>query len=620
MCGVNGIVNFATLVKDSVQTVDMMNTALQHRGPDGEGTFLSKNGKVLFGHRRLSIVDVQKGSQPFVVNCNGFSYVITYNGEIYNYKELRKELKALGHIFRTNSDTEVLLHSYIEWGERCLNRFNGQFAFVIYDEKEEKIFLARDRVGIKPLYYTTLEDGSFVFSSEPKGILAHPDFKKEPDHKTIADFFLGMVSFIDWCPSLTRSFFEGLHALAPGTYAILDHAGFNIMQYWDVLIPDKKIYTSAITLLGDALKKSIYMRIPEEVPFGTALSGGLDSSIITSIAADTVSDSLKSATIRFQDVAENPDFEHAKILAQSKGLSHITPELTAEAMIADVDLMIKAMDAPHDTIRQLGLFATYRNLRDVGCKVVLVGEGSDEFNLGYYYFCSGFLHDRHVCDTSQKFKQVLWKRISHVSQYFSEDFLTSVDFNAIIDYNISQYFIKSKSKDSLDMMQYLYAKRFLKYRLDANDRCAMAHSVEARVPFCDHNVVNVSLSVSPELNLKNGTEKHVLREAFKNNLPSKLVERRKYALPESKDVSLYKLLLGVLEKNIISCSPRVWSILSKNYALELAHMFKEEIKRIEGGSENCLSKNIPLSHDVSLRVKHVFTILTFLRWFQLYFE
>ncbi len=621
MCGINGIVNLFNNVESQLSSIKNMNSAIKHRGPDGEGVYVSFNKHVAFGNRRLSIVDVKRGNQPMVLFYNNCEFAVTFNGEIYNHLELKIQLQKLGHKFKTNSDTEVLLKSYIEWGEKCVGKFNGIFAFAIYDGKNNQIFLARDRVGIKPLYYAIMNH-TLIFSSEPKGILAYLDFKKEPDNETIAEFFLSSLLLADGSTRLNRSFFKGLYALEPGKYAFFSAKGLQVKEYWDV--PKHQMHGGSLKIsasqLRKTLSKAIALEIPREVKFGSALSGGIDSSIVTTIAAEKVKNKLSAASITFKNAKHNPDFEHAKLLAKAKHLKLLKAELTPRKMIADIDRMIKAMDQPHDTIRQLGLLAVYRTLHKSGCKVALVGEGSDEFNLGYYYTSPGFDKDLQICKNSREFRKI-WKRRAIVaSKYFDKRFLSSVDFDEIIEYNLKNYYEKCKSKNKLARMEYFYIKKFLKYRLDANDTLAMAFSIEARVPFCDHNYIEAALQVPPEINLKNGLEKMALRTAFEHKLPKSIANRQKYPLPESRDILMHKLVAQELDKNIKKANSGVWKILDKQFVFGLNQEFKLRIAEIENKKRKFnLTQEILFREEINLRSKHIFLLLTFLRWYKLNF-
>jgi len=611
-------VNFGKGCRDTEGVMASMNKALRHRGPDGEGIFTSKDDNAVLGARRLGIVDVKRGHQPMTIDREGKQFSIVFNGEIYNHKELRGRLEQEGHRFETDSDTEVALRSYMEWGERCLKRFRGIYAIAIYDEA--KLFLARDRLGVKPLYYSESSDGSLVFSSESKGVLKHPGVRKEPDLETIAEYFLGSFVFTDSSASLERSFFKGVFSLEPGTYSVFGPSGMRSGGYWDLPIYGERSDIDFAGELRRRLMMAVIEQVPDEVRFGTLLSGGLDSSIVTAIAARHSPGGFVSSTIRYIGQENNPDFDHARSFAHELGLDLLVGALTPESLVSDIDPMIRAMDEPHDTIRQLGLFAAYRTLHDAGCKVALVGEGSDEFNLGYYRSSPGFGKD--LCANGGAFREAWRKRIRHASRYFTRGFLRGTDFNAIIERNTCGYYEKCESERPIDRIQYYYAKKFLKYRLDANDRCSMAHSIEARVPFCDHRFVRRAFEVPPEMNLRGGSEKQVLREAFRGLIPEKILTRRKFALPECQDLRLYELIADGLDRNIRDADPRIWEILDKDYIAGLNVRFKDRIKKAReegGGARTDFTGEIRMSEEIGLRVKHVFLALTFLRWFDINF-
>jgi len=626
MCGINGIVNFQKILRKAV--IDSMNTCLHHRGPDSKGTYVSPDGHVGLGIARLSIVDVQGGDQPIVINHNGKEYAIVFNGEIYNHKNLKNNLKKRGHKYKTKSDTETLLRSYVEWGIKCVDKLIGEYAFIMYDAHKNILFMGRDRTGVKPFYYSLLEDKTLVISSEPKGILGYPGFKNEPDHETIADYFLGMLTFAAGNAALDKSFFKGIRALNPGTYAVFEKNRLKIKEYWDVPLPNRKTTLPQkilITSLKKEVETAVKIMLPDEVKFGTALSGGLDSSIITSVAAEYSKKRITSSCIKYKGDTKNPDFDHAKLLAKKKKINLLTPDLTAEQMIADIDPMIRAMDEPHDTIRQLGMFANYRKLHEAGCKVVLTGEGADEFNLGYFHKFPGLKLDQEECSTSEKFRSLWKRRLPILSKYFTKEFLKSVDFEKIIDCNVSNYYDACKSGNPIERMQYFYAKKFLKFLQDANDRCSMAHSVEARLPFCNHNVIKASLEVPMEVNLRGNSEKFALRQAFKNILPKEIVERPKFPLPASEEMKLHQLLGDELDKNIKNARSNVWKILNKKYVIELNKIFKSRIRELEstfgkGRGGEYLTAWLPISKDFEIRTNHIFSVLTFIRWFEINFS
>lgn len=628
MCGINGIINYSEKV--DLEDLCRMNNAISYRGPDDEGIFLSKDKSVGFGNRRLSIVDIKDGAQPLIYEHGAEQYAITFNGEIYNHNSLRTELERKGYKFKTRCDTEVLLTSYIEWGKDCLKKLNGQFAFAVYDGKARKVFIARDRLGIKPLYYAnnhTNKGNSFLFSSEPKGILAHSQMSREPDYETIANYFIAMMTLVNAGAPPERSFYQGISALPPATYAFLDEKGLQSPeQYWQLPFPKKSPEArlrgcEAVDALRAALEESVKIRIPNDVSFATALSGGLDSSIITILSLQYArnvgnAEKLTSATIGFLD---DPDYRHAKLLAEQKGIRLLNNELTAEKMIEGIDELVNAFDEPHNTVRQLGLMNVLKTLSNEGFKVALVGEGSDEALLGYFNNSPGFAVDK-AFQNPEILRRGLFSRAEFVGRYFSNSFLTHVDLKRIAEQIFSFEYNNCPCEFPLDKMVGWYFKRFLTgYRLLANDRSGMRYGLEVRTPFCDHHFVETALSIAPSFNLQGGTEKHALREAFKDILPTEIYRRRKYALPESKSILFYELMGKRLKEEINLASPDVWQILSKNYACKIHRDFNITIQEIKRGGENNFTKEIPLNQPVSMRLNHVFSILTFLRWFDMNF-
>ncbi|EKE14436.1 MAG: hypothetical protein ACD_12C00506G0002 [uncultured bacterium] len=623
MCAIAGIVNSKNHISES-QKLDLekMNRSLRRRGPDAQGSFCI--GKAVLGNCRLSIVDLQTGDQPII---NG-DYIITYNGELFNYKEIRKNLVKLGFIFKTKSDTEVVLKAYEAWGPKCLDRFDAEFAFAIWDGKNNQLFAARDRTGIKPFFYYLDENDNFVFASEPKAILQYSSYKKAIDLETVADFFLGNCTFAAGTPALNRSFFKNIFALEPGHYLIYEAGELQNVEYWDLPISDEKIEKknsdTYIRNMRKIVEKSIVTRVPDEVKMGTALSGGLDSSIIAVIAKKYYQSQLTSSSVSFQSNYGNEDYKYAKLLAEKENINLVSPNLNAQGMVNLIDPMIHAMDEPHDSIRQLAMFANYRTLYENKCKVVLTGEGADEFNLGYWYKFPGLLRDKEYTKNADSFKTLWHKRLEYIRNYFAPEFLDDINFDKVINFNIDSYYSRCKSNDPVRKMQYFYGKKFLSFLEHANDRCSMYNSVEGRFPFLANNVINFCLVVPNEENLKNGNEKVVLREAFKDVLPKEIYERRKSPFPASEDMELHKLLSGEFKSNLNQAHDSLWNILNKQFMETLLGKFTSRINELEnkygtGKGGEYLNAWLPISEDVQIRTSHIFAILTFMRWFKINF-
>jgi asparagine synthase (glutamine-hydrolysing) len=624
MCSICGIANAEKAISKKQQSdLAKMNRALQRRGPDGHGAYQA--GNAILGNNRLSIVDLQTGNQPIIDG----DYCITYNGELFNYKQIRRELIDCGCHFKTNSDTEVILKSYEVWGPKCLDKFDAEFAFAIWNSKTQELFIARDRTGVKPLYYYVDNHRSIVFASEPKALLEYSSYKRAIDLESVADFFLGNCTFAAGTPALNRSFFKNIFSLEPGHYLLYKKGKISLKQYWDLPIDDKKIKQKNTRYYVEKMRKlieqSVAARVPDEVKMGTALSGGLDSSIIAVVAKKYYKKQLTSSSVSFRSEYGNEDYKFAKLLAKKEKVNLVSTNLSAKNLIDLIDPMIRAMDEPHDSIRQLAMFANYRTLHKEHCKVVLTGEGADEFNLGYWHKFPGLLRDKEFTKDAESFRKMWQKRLKYVRNYFSAKFLKQVDFNKIINFNIDSYYSSCKSKDPVRKMQYFYGKKFLSFLENANDRCSMYNSVEGRFPFLAKDVISFCLTVPKEKNLKNGNEKVILREAFKEKLPKEIYTRRKSPFPASEDMKLHKLLLKEFSKNIKTAHPSLWGILNKDFIKQLRNTFSKRITELEskygvGRGAEYLNAWLPISEELEIRTSHVFAILTFMRWFTINFS
>lgn len=616
MCGINAIIDFSTPPKGADSIIQRMNDALAHRGPDGEGMFRSRGGEVVLGVRRLAIVDRAGGDMPITYTRDGTEYAIVANAEFFNHAEIREELEDKGYVFSTRSDVEVALFSYIEWGSACVEHLRGQFAFIVYDGHGRSVFVARDRIGIKPLYYTVLGH-TLLVSSEPKGILVHPAIERVPDARAIADYFLGVLA-IGKSEPLDRSFFEGIRALPPGHAAVFDASGFTIQKYYEPVIRREGRAIDHEAVLRKETARAIIEQLPDEVPYGIALSGGLDSSVIAAMAVQSSVPPLLAAAIRYAG-QDNEDYCFAAAFAEREGLRLDAPVIAAEQLIADIDHVVVALDRPYDSPRELGLFEAYRSIGSAGAKVALIGEGADEFNLGYFYTLPGFHDGGEACATADGFRAMLRSRAGSVTAFFSPDFIDAPLIDSIIEENVRTYYVEPDLADPVDRMQYFYIRKFLKLRLDISDRLSMAHSIEARVPFCDEAVIDASLQVPSALNLANGTEKAVLRAAFADILPPEIMQRRKSPVPESVQPRLYRLIIEAFDAACVQADPSVWRILDMRYALTLRENAERTVSAAERGERITLHGGQPLAQS-TFRMRHLFVTLTFLRWHRRYFS
>ncbi|MGD8832670.1 MAG: asparagine synthase (glutamine-hydrolyzing), partial [Pseudomonadales bacterium] len=374
MCGVTGIVNLSSRQPVPEAWVRRMNASLAHRGPDGDGFHFAEG--VGLGHRRLSIIDLESGKQP-LYNEDG-SVVVTYNGEIYNFKSLTNELERRGHTFRTRCDTEVIVHAWEEWGEACVDRFNGMFAFAVWDANRRCLFLARDRLGIKPLYYAQLGSGRFAFASELKAIMTLPELDRSIDHSAVEDYFA-----FGYIPD-PKTIFASVKKLEPGHRLLVRHGSDNVLpsSYWDVPLDLPATSEGREDYAGIAadLKAAVQRRLVADVPLGAFLSGGIDSSAVVAMMRDIGVDHLLTCSIGF-DEARFDESRYALQVAKAKCTDHRWERVEA----SDYELLDTLGSVYDEPFADSSAIPTYRvcQLARKHVTVALSGDGGDENFLGY---------------------------------------------------------------------------------------------------------------------------------------------------------------------------------------------------------------------------------------------
>jgi len=519
MCGICGFLNLRRDRPVAPEVLEAMTARLSHRGPDGAGTHIDRF--VGLGHRRLSVIDVAGGCQP-LANEDGTIWV-TYNGEIYNFKEIRENLKRKGHVFSTECDTEVIVHAYEDDGPDCVSRFNGIFAFALWDRSRTLLLLARDRLGVKPLYYTVRDD-TLIFASEIKAILAHPAVRAEVDPEAVSDSLLCTALLGD------KTMFKGIQALPPGTLRIVQPHGVEQQAYWSLDQAGQRHNGASLETcrdrVGELLASAVGLQVISDVPFGTLLSGGLDSSLISALARRHVGGRLRtfamgydhSTTLRAEDVdapfaglvADALDTDHTAFLFQPGDYETVL-ERTTWHVEKPVDLT-----AP-------SLYLLYRDVKP-NVTVVMSGEGADELFAGYYFFL-----DR--CRTGP------------VSEFPWAPFLTQV--SGLLDPTVARDTrcherIRDTLADEtrrfggdcrLNTLLYLFLRYYLVDMLERLDKTSMAWGVESRVPFLDHRLVEYTLNMPSAYKTQAGTEKVLLRSLATSLLPAPVVTRKKRPIP-----------------------------------------------------------------------------------------
>lgn len=613
MCGISGIFSLNNTIDPLL--IKKMSDVIVHRGPDGFGYMgyniknkfisaftdiseLNENCNLLFGHRRLSIIDLSHfGHQPMSYQDN--RYWITYNGEIYNYIELRNELIKKGYKFVSNTDTEVILASYNEWGCKCLSKFNGMWAFAILDVKTNKLFLSRDRLGIKPLYYTN-KNGTFIFSSEIKQILVTDLLQFSQNNDALINYFYNST----YNSIKDNTFFNDIFEFQGGCYAIVDlneNSAIDIQQirYWRLENTKKINYKTDDEYANHYLNlfvDSINLRLRSDVALGSALSGGLDSSGIVCVLSDLLkrkglSDKLKTFT-SMSDVVEYDETEYAKAVIDYTGAQPFYTTPTADKLIEDYEKLIWHQEEPFISTSIFAGWCVSELVRKNDVIVSLDGQGPDEMLGGYYPYAQVLMQNLMQCNY-ELFKKN-YKYFKKILGVNSSIVLKSL-FNQIkpkMPASLSKSFNQNKmifSSDFLNNYLYKYAntikwknftlKPFDKYSLDATitqplpgilkqvDRNSMAFSIESRLPFLDYRLVEFIFSV-PDCQKVNGVSKFIYRNAVRKYLPEKINNRKnKFGFVTAEPIWLK-------QKNVMELFNQIYnsiensSIISKNEILQ----------------------------------------------------
>lgn len=564
MCGINGIV----YSESSGRSVDercliAMRDVLHHRGPDEAGHFLDKN--VGLGHRRLSIVDLKSGQQPMYSDDR--SIVIVYNGEVYNHLELRPDLLERGVKFHTACDTETILKLYEVHGADCVHHLRGMFAFAIWNANTKELLIARDRFGVKPLYYVHDADGNFYFGSEIKALI-EAGIKPELNYAALPDYLANHGTSDD------QTLFAGVKRLAPGHTLLLKNGDLKIDQYWDIAFEPKVIDESRsdqdkVAEWFDLFKQSVKLRLMADVPLGMFLSGGIDSSAIAAVMSEMVTDPIKTFSVAFAEREAN-ELEYARLVANKFNTDHHEIVVSPEDFFAALPKMIWHEDEPlaHPSSIALNFVS---KLAAEHVKVVLTGEGSDEGLAGYGRYAKtiknlqfgniyhkatpSFLRDavaagidklpidsrvRHKLGKSffaidPTIEDLYFDNFAVFSRKRQMELLSDVTLSKIGEIDpyagMSMYFNSAGSSSLLDRMLYTDTKTYLHELLMKQDQMSMAASIESRVPFLDHKLMEHSAKMPDEMKLRGSTTKYVLREALKGILPDEILTRGKMGFP-----------------------------------------------------------------------------------------
>ena len=567
MCGIVGFWD-KTRIKKKEEIIRKMALKIEHRGPNGEGYFCDSN--VALGHKRLAIIDLENGEQPMI--SNDHNLILVFNGEIYNYQELRFELESDGYVFKTKTDTEVLLYGYDKYKEEICNKLRGMFAFVIYDIKKEMLFGARDHFGMKPLYYYQ-DDNFFCFASEIKAMLEHPKFKKEINKDALKMYLMFQYSAKD------ETFFKNVYRLNPGHYFIYKNNKLDIYPYHEFnFVKKNQNYQKLKKELQKELASSVnYHLTTSDVEVASYLSGGVDSSFVVSLAKPSKTFSVGFSYEGFDET------NYAKSLSKELGLKNKSISISADDFFESLSTIMYYTDEPHANLSTVPLYFL-SNLASKDVKVVLSGEGADELFGGYNEYYDPLLlriylklplwfrsKIRKICQKLPHFmgRNTLIKYgLPFEERYIGHgSFLENDEANKILaDELKSEESISSILKPYYNLVKNeseLTKKRFLDYYfwlpkdiLLKADKMSMANSVELRTPLLDINLFNLTKTIPNKYLIKNKTTKYIFRDIALDNLPKSWAKRRKcgFPVPFSKWLRIdkyYNIVKEAFSKNYV---------------------------------------------------------------------
>ena len=573
MCGIVGFVNYKKNISNYKDILSNMNNTLSNRGPDEQGFYIKEN--VALAHKRLIVIDPEGGKQPMIEKYSFGEYVIVYNGQIYNTKELRHTLEENGFSFDGHCDTEVLLKSYIYYGNEVAKHLNGIFSFAIWNSQKQELFLARDHFGVKPLYYTQF-DNSFIFASEIKAIFKYPGIEKIIDKQGISELFgIG--------PAHTpgTSVFKNIYEIKPAHFAIYNKSGLHIERYWKL---ETKEHTDNFEqtcekvnfLLDDAIQRQLV----SDVPLCVMLSGGLDSSIIVAYASnycrknglpplDTYSVDYVDNDKNFvkSDFQPNSDNYYINIMKNKFQTNHHTIVIDTPELADSLEDAMIARDYPGMADVDSSFLLFCKNIKKEAT-VCLSGECSDEIFAGYPWF---FREDALNSNTFP------WSiALTERQQILNPDISSKVDLKNYIDYRYNQSlseidFIDTDSAETVEKRKitYLTMNWFMQTLLDRSDRTSMYNGLELRVPFCDYRLVQYLWNIPWEIKALNGREKGLLRYVVKDLLPSEIVDRKKSPYPKTHNPTYLKKVKEMLTTIMNKKDAPINNLLNRIYILDI---------------------------------------------------
>lgn len=552
MCGIAGQIEYAQDLRTQTETIVKMQAALRRRGPDQEGLFLAPHAQL--AHTRLCVIDPVNGRQPMTARREGRTCTLVYNGELYNTEDLRRELAAAGWGFSGHSDTEVLLKSYLEWGEDCVERFNGIFAFAVWEAETETLFLARDRMGVKPLFFSLPPRGGLVFASELKALLKHPAVPAEIDEGGVAELVL-----IGPGRTPGQGVFRNVHELLPGQCGTFSRDGLRLKKYWSLTArPHEENEADTVAHVRYLVEDAIRRQLVSDVPVGTFLSGGLDSSVISAVAAKALGErgeQLRTFSVDYRDndryftagkFQPSADGPYITEMADYLGTLHTNVVLDPPQVAAALYPAAEARDLPGmaDVDSSLLLFCQAVR-KDV--TVAVSGECADEIFGGYPWFRDPTVRPENGFPWAQS---TAWR-----ASFLTPEYAKRLDAGDIVRQRYRATLRQAECLDSdsdeqkrVRRLMLLNMDWFMQTLLDRKDRMSMWSALEVRVPFCDWRIAEYLYNVPPELRELGGQEKGLLRAAVGDLLPESVLHRKKSPYPKTVHPAYLRLVSMGLER------------------------------------------------------------------------
>lgn len=582
MCGVAGWINTKTNIFDNLETIKNMTDKLVTRGPDSSGYYRSEN--IILGHRRLIIVDAEGGVQPMIRKLGEHKFVLVYNGELYNTDDLRNELKSKGYKFESYSDTEVLLVSYIEWGPECVNHINGIFAFGVWDEYNKTLFLARDHLGVKPLFYCYKEN-NLVFASQIKALLANPLVEPVINEEGIMEV-LGLGP----ARSLGNGVFKDIKEIPPAHYLFYMDGTISLKEYWKLEAKQHEdnfhqTKETVKNLLVDAIERQLV----SDVPLCTFLSGGLDSSAISAITAEyykkngrgtlsTYSIDYKDNDKYFQSNLFQPTSDQAYAVRMSEILktNHNTVILDNSNLVKALRDAVRVNDLPGMADIDSSLLLFCKEIRK-DFTVALSGECADEIFGGYPWFT----RPEDVNANTFPWSKSTQERLEIINKEFS--------YLPLEEYVIQKYYdtiqkvpkLKGESKEESRMRElfYLNIKWFMITLLNRKDRMSMANSLEVRVPFADYRLVEYAFNIPNEIKFYTGREKGLLRESLRGILPDDIIDRKKSPYPKTHNIEYTNEVQKWMKDIMSDNNAPIYQLINKDKVTEIVETGGKAFKK-----------------------------------------